>query len=103
MAANRSFTNYIEKRFDNNFWVVAEQYLNDNKDSLCSKLRRIYCFLQVLFGKKCRGFGHYCMSILDNVAAVSGQGGGSSDCRIPLQTLVTYSNFFIHKLIICMF
>lgn len=43
MAANRSFTNYVAKRFDNNFWAVAKQYMNDNKDSLCSELRRIHC------------------------------------------------------------
>jgi len=42
MAADRSFTNYVAKRFDNNFWAVAEQYLNDNKDSLCSGIRRIH-------------------------------------------------------------
>jgi len=42
MANNRSFTEYVAKRFDNNFWAVAEQYLNDNQDSLCSELRRIH-------------------------------------------------------------
>lgn len=42
MAVNRSFTNYVAKRFDNNFWAVAEQYLNDNKDSLCSELHKIH-------------------------------------------------------------
>lgn len=42
MAADHSFTNYVSKRFDNNFWAVAEQYLNDNVDSLCSDLHRIH-------------------------------------------------------------
>ena len=42
MVANRSFTEYVTKRFDNNFWAVVEQYLNDNKDSICSELRRIH-------------------------------------------------------------
>lgn len=42
MAANRSFTNYVAKRFDNNFWAVAEQYLTNNSDSLCSDFRRIH-------------------------------------------------------------
>lgn len=42
MAADHSFTSYVEKRFDNNFWAVAEQYLNDNADSLCCDLHRIH-------------------------------------------------------------
>lgn len=27
MAAHRSFTEYVKKRFDNNFWAAAESYL----------------------------------------------------------------------------
>lgn len=42
MAADHSFTSYVAKRFDNNFWAVAEQYLNDNAHSLCSDLHRIH-------------------------------------------------------------
>ena len=42
MASNRSFTEYVANRFDNEFWVVAEKYLNDNKDTLCCELRRIH-------------------------------------------------------------
>lgn len=42
MAATRSFTEYVKKRFDNNFWAVTEQYLNDHKDSLCSELHRVH-------------------------------------------------------------
>ena len=42
MAADHSFTSYVAKRFDNIFWAVAEQYLNDNADSLCSDLHRIH-------------------------------------------------------------
>ena len=32
MAANCSFTDYIKKSFDNNFWAVAEEFLKDNTD-----------------------------------------------------------------------
>lgn len=42
MVSNRSFTEYVAKRFDNDFWAVAEQYLNDNKDILNIELYRIY-------------------------------------------------------------
>lgn len=42
MEVDHSFTGYIAKRFDNEFWAVAEQYLNDNADSLCNDLRRIH-------------------------------------------------------------
>lgn len=38
MEVNHSFTGYIAKRFDNDFWVVAEQYLNDNQDTLSVKI-----------------------------------------------------------------
>ena len=34
MAAQRSFTEYVKKRFDNNFWEAAESYLETNLDSL---------------------------------------------------------------------
>lgn len=30
MGQNRSFTDYIKKRFNNSFWAVAEEYLNNN-------------------------------------------------------------------------
>lgn len=43
MAAKRSFTEYVKKRFDNNFWVVAESYLDSNLDSLGIEPRRIRC------------------------------------------------------------
>lgn len=26
-AAHRSFTEYVKKKFDNNFWAAAESYL----------------------------------------------------------------------------
>ncbi len=42
MAADHSFTEYIANRFDNNFWAVAEKYLDDNQDSLTCDLRRIH-------------------------------------------------------------
>lgn len=42
MAAHRSFTEYVKKRFDNNFWAAAESYLESNLDSLGVELRRIH-------------------------------------------------------------
>ncbi|MFD1403714.1 helix-turn-helix domain-containing protein [Robinsoniella peoriensis] len=42
MAADHSFTEYVAKRFDNDFWAVAEQFLDDNQDSLSSELQRIH-------------------------------------------------------------
>ncbi|GEM_PF-5135568 len=32
MAINRSFSDYIKRRFDNNFWTIAEEVLRDNAD-----------------------------------------------------------------------
>lgn len=34
MAAKRSFTEYVKKRYDNDFWAAAESYLETNLDSL---------------------------------------------------------------------
>lgn len=34
MAAHRSFTDYVRKRFDNDFWVAAESYLETNIHTL---------------------------------------------------------------------
>lgn len=42
MEVNHSFTGYIAKRFDNDFWAVAEQYLNDNQDALSVKIRYLH-------------------------------------------------------------
>lgn len=42
MAAQRSFTEYVKKRFDNNFWAAAESYLDANLDSLGIELKRIH-------------------------------------------------------------
>lgn len=41
MAANRSFAEYVKKRFDNNFWAAAESFLDENYDSLGLELKRI--------------------------------------------------------------
>ncbi len=30
MGINCSFTDYVKTRLDNNFWAVAEEYLNTN-------------------------------------------------------------------------
>lgn len=42
MVANRSFAEYVKKRFDNNFWVAAKGYLDENYYSLGLKLKRIH-------------------------------------------------------------
>lgn len=42
MAAHRSFTEYVKKRFDNNFWAAAESYLETNFDSLGIEFKRIH-------------------------------------------------------------
>ncbi|HEY9059187.1 MAG TPA: hypothetical protein VIO64_01605 [Pseudobacteroides sp.] len=42
MAVNRSFTEYVAKTFDNQFWAVTEQYLHENMDSLDLELYRIH-------------------------------------------------------------
>lgn len=42
MASYHSFTEYVKKRFDNNFWSVAESYLEANFDFLGIELRRIH-------------------------------------------------------------
>ncbi|MFI3214088.1 MAG: hypothetical protein R3Y24_12215 [Eubacteriales bacterium] len=42
MAAIRSFTEYVKKKFDNNFWTAAESYLEANLDSFGIELKRIY-------------------------------------------------------------
>lgn len=42
MADNRSFTDYIRTRFDNDFWAVAEEYLNNHFDDLGLKLYRVH-------------------------------------------------------------
>ena len=42
MVAHRSFAEYVKKRFDNNFWVAAESYLEVNLNSLGIELRRIH-------------------------------------------------------------
>ena len=34
MAEHRSFTEYVKKRFDNDFWAAAESYLEAILDSL---------------------------------------------------------------------
>ena len=34
MAVHRSFTEYVKKRFDNDFWATAENCQESNLDSL---------------------------------------------------------------------
>src|SRR6056297_2213548 len=42
MAGNRSFTGYIKNTFDNQFWVVAEEYLRENFDPLDMTLYKVH-------------------------------------------------------------
>lgn len=42
MAVHRSFTEYVKKRFDNDFWAAAESFLDTNLDSLGIEVRRIH-------------------------------------------------------------
>lgn len=42
MAAQRSFAEYIKKRFDNDFWAAAESFLDTNLDSLGIEFKRIH-------------------------------------------------------------
>ena len=32
MAVSRSFTDYVRKKYDNEFWAAAEQFIEDNQD-----------------------------------------------------------------------
>lgn len=44
MGTDRSFTDYVKKRFDNNFWAIADKYLSENTDlidKLAKKLHRV--------------------------------------------------------------
>lgn len=42
MAGHRSFTDYVRKKFDNDFWAAAESYLDSNLDNLSIDPRRIH-------------------------------------------------------------
>jgi hypothetical protein len=42
MAANRSFTEYVAKRFDNNLWAVAELFITETLDIDRIPLYRIH-------------------------------------------------------------
>ncbi|MGO5086170.1 helix-turn-helix domain-containing protein [Oscillospiraceae bacterium LCP25S3_F9] len=42
MVEQRSFTEYIKKRFDNDFWLASEIFLRDNLDSFNIEVRRIH-------------------------------------------------------------
>lgn len=42
MADSRSFTEYVKKTFDNQFWTVAEEYLRKNFDTLDVRLYKIH-------------------------------------------------------------
>lgn len=42
MAGSRSFTEYVKKTFDNQFWTVAEEYLRKNFDTLDVRLYKIH-------------------------------------------------------------
>jgi len=42
MQAHRSFADYVKQRFDNDFWAVAESYLESNIQTLDLEQRRIH-------------------------------------------------------------
>lgn len=42
MADSHSFTEYVAKTFDNQFWAVAEEYLRENMDDLDIELYKIH-------------------------------------------------------------
>lgn len=42
MVVTGSFTDYVPKTFDNQFWAVTEEYLHENIDFLDVELYRIY-------------------------------------------------------------
>ncbi len=42
MAGNFSFTEYVKKTFDNQFWAVTEKYLSENFDPLNMKLYKVH-------------------------------------------------------------
>lgn len=42
MQAQRSFADYVKQRFDNDFWAVAESYLESNIQTLDLEQRRIH-------------------------------------------------------------
>lgn len=42
MADSHSFTEYVAKTFDNQFWAAAEEYLHENMDDLDIELYKIH-------------------------------------------------------------
>lgn len=42
MSADRSFNDYITKKFDNEFWEVAETYLDENRDDIEGRFYRLH-------------------------------------------------------------
>lgn len=42
MTQNRSFKDYVAKRFDNQFWEIAERYLTDEFDSSSITFYRLH-------------------------------------------------------------
>lgn len=42
MAASRSFTEYVRKKYDNEFWAAAGQFIEDNQDYIESLANRVH-------------------------------------------------------------
>ena len=42
MAASRSFTDYVRKKYDNEFWAAAGQFIEDNQDYIESLATRVH-------------------------------------------------------------
>jgi hypothetical protein len=42
LAGGRSFTEYVKNTFDNQLWIVAEDYLRENYDTLDIRLYKIH-------------------------------------------------------------
>lgn len=42
MAVSRSFTDYVRKKYDNEFWTAAEQFIEDNQDYIKKLATRVH-------------------------------------------------------------
>ena len=42
MAVSRSFTDYVRKKYDNEFWAAAEQFIEDNQDYIKKLATRVH-------------------------------------------------------------
>lgn len=42
MAVSRSFTDYVRKKYENEFWAAAEQFIEDNQDYIKKLATRVH-------------------------------------------------------------